>query len=198
MFIRSPPDSVAYNRRTYAQFPFEQSKSRRPGSGGGWGSAHRQMQSDFNGSITRIGEGRRGMVGPLGSSKEERRRESLRGNETRQVVGRPYAATSMHLNWLRPHSSCSGSLPPLIPPRGKWYPLFCISLRPERYTLEIVRARALLQWDPRPFLVLATRETKNSASIGGASVQMSSLLLRSTTILSENQRKSINETLVAP
>lgn len=103
------------------------------------------MQSDFNGSITRIGEGRKGMVGPLGSSKEERRRESPRGNETRQVVGRPYAATSMHLNWLRPHSSCSGSLPPLIPPRGKWYPLFCISLRPERYTLEIVRARALLQ-----------------------------------------------------
>lgn len=40
--------------------------------------------------------------------------DSPRGNETRQVVGRPYAATSMHLNWLRPHSSCSGSLPSLI------------------------------------------------------------------------------------
>lgn len=55
----------------------------------------------------------------VGAERErEREREipvdSPRGNETRQVVGRPYAATSMHLNWLRPHSSCSGSLPPLI------------------------------------------------------------------------------------
>lgn len=97
------------------------------------------MQSDFNGSITRIGRQRRhGRSNSVRRGRERRRedpwRESPRGNETRQVVGRPYAATSMHLNWLRPHSSCSGSLPPLIPPRGKWYRPFCISLRPERYT----------------------------------------------------------------
>lgn len=65
----------------------------------------------------------------LPSSSLRRTKETVnmvsRGNETRQVVGRPYAATSMHLNWLRPHSSCSGSLPPLIARalRGKCCPI---------------------------------------------------------------------------
>lgn len=88
----------------------------------------------FTDSIMSIQEKSRETWSPgtiaLVTTNEGDRGLSPRGNETRQVVGRPYAATSMHLNWLRLHSSCRGSLPPLIARtlRGKCCSILCTFL----------------------------------------------------------------------